>query len=360
MKVCRKCKSKNGLQARFCFQCGTRLSTTLAHSKLEMPAAHKLAVQTPLDLNDFIKHPLQKTSDVITSQNQGKQLSPKLQAEIQKIAPSGLNKIDETKSTPNVLSSSKVPLPVQLKRQTKSKLDGTPTKLKISQKTRVRKIEESPTQTSVLSRGEANENKSPELGTSNFKKSRLLSAEQRLRLSGQTESKEQLNSPSAGLRPTNKEFSLARLEQMEKQKRDKLDKENRRKQLRHDLAYLDQVFPNDINKPENETELSSSVSKLTSDSRNSLKLQIQRNEELTTSLASNLSVEKEVEAVEDIPNRQEPNPSRSKQWINTIGSEGPASPAERLSQSARLDSGEFITPFLTMAAFVYFCYVLYI
>ena len=96
------------------------------------------------------------------------------------------------------------------------------------------------------------------------------------------------------------------------------------------------------------------------DSRNSLKLQIQRNEELTTSLASNLSVDKEVEAVEDIPNRQEPNPSRSKQWINTIGSEGPASPAERLSQSARLDSGEFITPFLTMAAFVYFCYVLYI
>ena len=81
--------------------------------------------------------------------------------------------------------------------------------------------------------------------------------------------------------------------------------------------------------------------------------------ELTTSLASNLNVDKEVEAVEDIPNRQEPNPSRSKQWINTIGSEGPASPAERLSQSARLDSGEFITPFLTMAAFVYFllCFV---
>ena len=98
-------------------------------------------------------------------------------------------------------------------------------------------------------------------------------------MSGQTESKEQLNNPSAGLRPTNKEFSLARLEQMEKQKRDKLDKENRRKQLRHDLAYLDQVFPNDINKLENETELSNSVSKLTSDSRNSLKkLQIQRNE----------------------------------------------------------------------------------
>ena len=68
----------------------------------------------------------------------------------------------------------------------------------------------------------------------------------------------------------------------------------------------------------------------------------------------------EVSSIVNSLHCSEPIQSRSNQWINTIGKEGPASPGDRLNQSARLDSGEFITPFLTMAAFVYFCYVLYI
>ena len=356
MKVCRKCKSKNDLQARFCFQCGTRLSTTLAHSKLEMPSAHKVAVQTPLNLNDFIKHPLQKTGDVITSQNQGKQLSPKLQAKIQKIAPSGLNKIDEKKSTPTVLHSNKVPLPLQLKRKVQPEIDKTPSKLKINQKTRVKKIDENIASKSKSSNVNSKESSDSVSGDSEFTKSRLLNSEQRLRLSGTAKSNEQLNTSSSGLRPTTKEFSLAKLEQMEKQKREKLDKENRRKQLRHDLAYLDQVFPNEIGELEKRTQLS----RPTVDSEDHSKFQMQKNEKPISSLTSDLDFSTQVEIPEEHSTSLKSIPPRSEQWINTIGNEGPASPAERLNQSSRLDSGEFITPFLTMAAFVYFCYVLYI
>ena len=91
-----------------------------------------------------------------------------------------------------------------------------------------------------------------------------------------------------------------------------------------------------------------------------LKLHIQKNEKPIASLISESEAVSEVSSTENSLHCSEPIQSRSNQWINTIGKEGPASPAERLNQSARLDSGEFITPFLTMAAFVYFCYVLYI
>ncbi|MEE2924914.1 MAG: zinc ribbon domain-containing protein [bacterium] len=288
MKVCRKCKSKNDLQARFCFQCGTRLSTTLTHSKLEMPTAHKVAIQTPLNLNDFIKHPLQKTSDVITSQNQGKQLSPKLQEKINKIAPSGLGKIDETKSTPTILDSSKVPLPLQLKHNVQDEIDETPSKLKISNRTRVKKIDEKSVRESKIlnSNPKFHSDARSSRSDSEVKSSRLLSAEQKLRLSGRSKSNDQTNISSEGLRPKTKEFSLARLEQMEKQKREKLNKESRKKQLRHDLAYLDQVFPNEISELESRTEQSASPTKLSVDSNDSSKLQIQKNEKPIASLTS--------------------------------------------------------------------------
>ncbi len=359
MKVCRKCKSKNGLQARFCFQCGTRLSTTLTHSKLEMPTAHKLAIQTPLSLNEFIKHPLQKTDDVITSDNQGRQLSPKLQEKINKIAPSGLTKIDETKTRRTVMDSSKVPLPLQLKRKVQSQMDKVPTKLKISEKTLVKKVEEktvyesNPNSTSTEKRNLVSEN-------SNSKSLRILNNDQKLRLSGRSEANEQKNVAVGGLRPKNKEFSLAKLEQMEKQKREKLDKDNRRKQLKQDLAYLDQVFPNEISELEGRTQLSTPSSKLAVDSDDRPNYRTQKNEKPIATLTSDLDLGSEFSSTEESLDSSEPTPSRSNQWINTIGKEGPASPAERLNQSARLDSGEFITPFLTMAAFVYFCYVLYI
>ena len=362
MKVCRKCKSKNDLQARFCFQCGTRLSTTLAHSRLVMPDAHKVAIQTPLNLNEFIKHPLQKSADVITSQNQGKQLSPKLQEKIQKIAPSGLSKIDDTKTKPAVLNSEKVPLPLQLKRKAHSDKESITAKMRITKKTMPTEIDQNsifkPTELEQGLNSEAN-TRLPSID-SHPRSSGVLNPQQKLRLSGGVASNEQTNSSVQGLRPENREFSLARLEQMESQKREKLEKENRRKQLRTDLAYLDQVFPNEASELEKRAELSANPQNLSEELEKHTNIQISKQAKPIDTLTSDLKLPIESDIVEDECSSSESSTSRSNQWINTIGKEGPASPAERLNQSARLDSGEFITPFLTIAAFVYFCYVLYI
>ena len=358
MKVCRKCKSKNDLQARFCFQCGTRLSTTLAHSRLVMPDSHKVAIQTPLDLNEFIKHPLQKSADVITSQNQGKQLNPELQEKIHKIAPRGLNKSDEAKTKRVILDSNKVPFPRQLKRSEPSNEISTTTKMRINKRTSPENlIKEDTIINSRVDRQTAPEG-------SSTTSCGLLNPEQKLRLRGGLRggliSNDKTDSAVNGLRPANKEFSLARLEQMENQKREKLEKENRRKQLRHDLAYLDQVFPNETSELQPRTELPTKLESFKEDSDSRTNTIISEPAAALDTMTSDLRVPTEIGEVENDCGPTKSSKYRSNQWINTIGKEGPARPADRLNQSARLDSGEFITPFLTIAAFVYFCYVLYI
>lgn len=361
MKVCRKCKSRNDLQARFCFQCGTRLSTTLTFSRMELPRAQRAALQRPIDLNDFIKHPLQKLEDVITSQNQGQQLSPKLQNRIEAIAPKGLKKKALDQPNQKVLKEAHIPAPMQLKKSPVKPIEKVPQKLKIAVKS---ESEQSGIGNSknfkhfdLKSDLSDRENQSESFS--------LLNIEQKKRLSGNGASK--IEGFSAGLKPVNKEFSLARLEQLELVKREKQNQENRQKQLRNDLAYLDQLFPNDMKELESRSVQSMSKSRVENSEKSTPRVQLDNDSNPIKSLIQNVEpTNNEYTSLQDQPMLDtdsvghQSGQSKSRSWIRTIGQQGPASPAERLNQTARLDSGEFITPFLTMAAFVYFCYVLYI
>lgn len=330
---------------------------------MELPKSHKSALQRPLDLNEFIKHPLQKSADVITSENQGQQTSPKLQARIEAISPKGLNKRSNEKPVTKVIMDSQIPAPLQLRKRSTRISQEVPDKLKIIER---KKANGNSKSDPLKTRDDLNLN-SVNDPVKNIKPVRLLNNDQRQKLSGKIDQSYSQESSLNGLKPISKEFSLARLEKLESEKRAKIDKENRQKQLRHDLAYLDQLFPNELNGLEQRASQSTSPLDINQSKERNINPSSEANKNALETLINGSEEQKKnpVSASEDshsTPDSVSINSSgsSSNSWINTIGQQGPASPAERLGQTARLDSSEFITPFLTMAAFVYFCYVLYI
>ena len=330
---------------------------------MELPKSHKSSLQRPLDLNEFIKHPLQKSEDVITSDNQGQQISPKLQARIETISPKGLNKRSTEKPVPKVMKESQIPAPLQLRKKSSQLPGEVPNKLKITE----RKKDHGRTDGALLKERNARSLNSANSPRKNVKPLSLLNKEQKLKLAGKIDQGHSQENSFNGLKPISKEFSLARLEKLESEKREKIDKENRQKQLRHDLAYLDQLFPNELSDLEQKASRSTTAREIDeSQEYNNNRGSEVANNPLETLISSPEEQKKvptptseESSSIQESVTIKSSN-SSSNSWISTIGQQGPASPAERLGQTARLDSSEFITPFLTMAAFVYFCYVLYI
>lgn len=57
---------------------------------------------------------------------------------------------------------------------------------------------------------------------------------------------------------------------------------------------------------------------------------------------------------------ESPRAIHTQGWLQMIQGVRQRTPSEQLKGYEHGDSSEFITPFLTLAAFIYFCYVLYI
>lgn len=103
MKPCNKCKTPNEPTARFCFQCGTKLSVVT--TGFQVPAPSKRSTQSwisAVDPVEFITHPLQRSEDVITSQNQGKYIAPELEARLGLVKNSQDSAVVEKKSEKSV------------------------------------------------------------------------------------------------------------------------------------------------------------------------------------------------------------------------------------------------------------------
>ncbi|MCJ8346620.1 hypothetical protein MJH12_13840, partial [bacterium] len=83
MKICKKCKTGNETSSRFCYQCGIKLQA--GFPKLALPKSRGLKrSSSSFNPSQFIAHPMQDTSTIITAKNQGDLLHPKVQENVQK------------------------------------------------------------------------------------------------------------------------------------------------------------------------------------------------------------------------------------------------------------------------------------
>ncbi len=326
---CKKCKTQNETTARFCFQCGVKLSSGLANLNTPRPQRqNKTRFVTALDPETFITHPHQKKEEVITRSNQGTMIVPELKEKL------GLNqekpKVQPKKPVPK---PAKIPQPIRVK-QTAGPMQS------------VQKPQPSPQRQTV-----------PKAKTPPVKKTHrppLLTPTDKLTLQKQMPSR-----AVPGVKPVSEAFPMMNINRLEEQKAQLKKMHARRQQIQEDLAYLDELLPR-----EEEAQKTKAIS--------------QKQVQVPTKVA----VKPPVKPTEPEVFKQETKPSpipeefsepvtpsllpssktrlETQGWLQTIRLKRQSSPSEQLQNYQHGDSSEFITPFLTVAALVYFCYVLYI
>ncbi|MCO4781063.1 MAG: zinc ribbon domain-containing protein [Candidatus Cloacimonetes bacterium] len=326
MKICKKCKTGNEETSRFCYQCGVKLQS--GFPKLALPKSKGLK-KGPATFNpsQFIAHPMQDESRILSSQNQGSILSPDLQKVEQ-------NRVVDKK---------------QVLKEIQDKLPKSPSTLKASAPKL--NLPELKIPAKVL---ESKEKLRPQKSRAS-----ILNPDQKLLLQKQLPT-------FKGVKPQQATFDMIKVEKMKAQELERQIKAKRQKQIEKDLAYLDQLFPKD--KTIEHTK--SAVKKIAIQPKEVIEEKV---EEVVVETKKPVE---QVEAVEKASpsfkptkiaiNRKEASENtvlsqqKSNQWVSSLKSSKQKSPSDELKKYHTGDSSELITPLLTFASFIYFFYVLYI
>lgn len=389
MKACKKCKSRNQESARFCYQCGTKLGDALLHSPSFSPIPQSLKkkkIIPALDIQENLSHPSQNKEDIITSKNLGRQVSPQLQEllnskkGLKKTSPGDVqtripkDKLPSPKNLHNTGSLDKKDLHPATDKALKILLDrksSTATK-----NTEVEKvaIKNSSNQTKKVQAQGPIAKEKPKV-----KRQPLLSDQDRLALQAEVQ-----KSKALGVKLEKDPFTLHKSKNSERKKEALELQKQRKSQLKKDLAYLDQIFPEEGKAAQTtkKKEVHKTTQSKSTDKVSKLKALLSQTPVQKKSLSLNKAPQtQEIKEPEQFVQEKTPvklltqepvvppvqsssNPSHSKidskTWLSKQDQKGPKSPSERLKRMHGQESSEFITPFLTVAAFAYFCYVLYI
>ncbi|MBW7875180.1 MAG: hypothetical protein H3C47_04215 [Candidatus Cloacimonetes bacterium] len=141
-----------------------------------------------------------------------------------------------------------------------------------------------------------------------------------------------------------KNFALHKLEKIEEQKQEELRRKEREKKVAEDLAFLEQMF----SKPKKTNSQDSN--------RETVLARIEERRELARTAVSSAPVQNSLIEPET-ENQTLPDASL---WLQANHKKRPATPSEQLQKYTVNNSSEWMTPVLTLAVFLYFCYVLYI
>ena len=366
MKACRKCRIHNESTAKFCFQCGTKLSTIT--SGFQVPTPSKRSVQSwisPVDPVDFITHPMQRSEDVITSKNQGKHIAPKLESKLG---------IERKATQPPVEESVKVNAakpqmqPLQVKQvKAASPRPETAPRIRSHQPADLKKAVRVEPRKAEKPRPKAVETQA--MNNQVGKRKPLLDSSDRLLLQKKMPSR----APS-GVKPREEIFAMRDVVSIQERKEELERSKARKRKVQEDLAYLDKILP-----------VASVEEAVPSKPPAEVKVETPKEQALTPSVETIVQpvaiaakveipqvprVSRPPEPVEmnheismDAPGEAVLDPSRSLQshsWLQMVQGARQRTPSEQLKGYEHGDSSEFITPFLTLAAFLYFCYVLYV
>ncbi len=285
MKACRNCRQPNEESARFCFQCGSKLATSLPAFSIPLPKQQLVHKKIEAPVHDAeIRHPLQATEAVITSENQGTLLSPELNA-----------KIRESLKAKTVTTETKIP---------EHLMKPKPSLLSAQDKTVLKKL--------LHPKSQEGQNQGP-----------------------------------FTLPRQEKNFALHKLEKMETQKQEELRRKEREQKVSEDLAFLEQMFSKPKKSVPQETSKESILAKIE-----------ERRELARTAVGSTGDKNMDFSPKPEMENTQ-PIPDASL-WLQANHKKRPATPSEQLQKYTVNAGSEWMTPFLTLAVFLYFCYVLYI
>ena len=368
MKACKKCRSHNEVSAKFCFQCGTKLSTIVSGFQVPVPSAGSVrSWMSPVDPVDFIKHPMQRKEDVITSKNQGRHVAPGLAEKL------GIH--EQAELPPKIATGLKIaPSP-------NSQLLKKPLKPNVKPSQPSRRVEES--QSSQLKRMNIDPNKvktdskatAGQQVNNGLKRKPLLEDADRVLL--------QTKMPSrsvSGLKPSEEIFAMKDLVRIQERKEEIQKNKLRKKKVQEDLAYLDQILPfehesncdnlngatgSEIKKVKDTASVSppsipSSVSAGVQLEEQKMAAKIEIRKALEKDTSNTLNQDVNIAPAGEAVLVDSPRAIQTQGWLQMVQGVRQRTPSEQLKGYEHGDSSEFITPFLTLAAFLYFCYVLYI
>jgi hypothetical protein len=322
MKICKKCKTGNEETSRFCYQCGIKLQS--GFPKLALPKSKGLQ-KGPSNFNpsQFIAHPLQDETRILSSQNQGSILSPTLQ------------KVEENR----VISKK------QVLKEIHSKLPKSPSNLKNSSPSL--NLPELKIPSKII---ESKEKLRPQKSRAS-----ILNPDQRLLLQKQLPS-------FKGVKPQQATFDMIKVEKMKAQELERQVKAKRQKQIEKDLAYLDQLFPKDEKVQHTKKAVKQIVAETFATSQEeavALENPIVQPDVVEKATLAKKPKKIAINRKEDVENKIL-NQQKSNQWVRSLKSSKQNSPSDELKKYHTGDSTELITPLLTFASFIYFFYVLYI
>lgn len=147
-------------------------------------------------------------------------------------------------------------------------------------------------------------------------------------------------------------FALQKLEKLAEEKQAQVERREREQQVQEDLAFLDQMFKKE--QPRRQLTPTMTVPKepaheaiSDADPKAEALARIENRRELARQaiLGESNSKAPEIDAT---------------QWLNANKQRRPATPSEQLQRVSAEPGQEWMTPILTLAVFLYFCYVLYI
>ncbi|PCJ17192.1 MAG: hypothetical protein COB02_14185 [Candidatus Cloacimonadota bacterium] len=310
MKICKKCKTGNETNSRFCYQCGLKLQS--GFPRLAIPKSKGLKRSSAnFNPSHFIAHPMQDQNNIISAKNQGDMIT------------SQLPKKEVKKSF--------------IQKELQAKLSKAPSSLK--NKTIPLNLPELKIPKSQI--------KSKEKLRANKSHASILNPNQKLLL--------QKHLPNfKGVKPSQTTFDMIKVEKMKAQELEKQIKIKRQKQIEKDLAYLDQLFPNDKKITTSNVDTANSIQQKAS----ILEISIpEPTEEAVIKIKKidRIPIKKKAQEQNTVLNT-----SKSNQWVNSLKNTKQKSPSEELKNYHTGDSSELITPLLTFASFIYFFYVLYI
>lgn len=302
MKKCKKCQQTNEATARFCWQCGSRLSTSLPALNIPLPRPqlqplrHKNAVDA-----SQIAHPDQDPQSIPVPQNQGQRLSPKLNAELKR-------NLQTLKKEPRPVETPKPEATEQAKVSPQSVRDA------------IQKI-----QPPAVNR---------ENQTVRPARPGLLSQSERAVLKRTIRKRE----AEASQTPAVGGFALKRVEKAEEHREAVLAGRLKEQQLEEDLAFLDEMFA----KP------------------HARKQKIPVHHETSPKLPREIPIAAKTEEPVEEFSSEERRAFTTEGWLNTVKNQKQIRPSELMAYSASQQGSEFMPPLLTVATFLYFCYVLYV
>jgi hypothetical protein len=361
MKACRKCQTLNDSNARFCYQCGSKIQSGLPNFKIPSPVTSKPSAKL-LNPEKYIVHPLQEKSQVITSENQGSLLAPQLTRKLGLENENTTNAAKETESFPEPANLDVIKKTAKLAIPEEKKVTGL-------------KIREFPTVT-VSEPEVEKKNAEPVISESSHtpenpkvdKKRSLLNPADREVFQKQLKHRKF----SSGVQVQNDPFSGIRTEKLEEKKRVIDEERRRKKRIQQDMAYLEKLFPNG--------QLHSGLRKAPQETAN-LPETMDKNLDQNTTVATGKEQMKRTAPNEPSPQNTTPAPKatqpRSEKKSTPpkqlfLGKSKAANTRSNKKNSTnkslehlnkfqhRSNGSELMTPFLTFAAFLYFCYVLYI